>query len=117
MIKTVRPVFDPGDDLSAPLEVDYNAIIAPLISQRADSPIVRESKAVDVAALFQQSIPRTGSELADLLDEITKAVERYPRRNTHPGFFGWIAPSGVATDPLASASSPPREPTPRAPLG
>ncbi len=101
--KIAPPVFDPCDDLSAPLEFDYEAVIAPLVSQRTDSPIIRESNARDVGALFQQSIPRIGSRLTDLLDEIAGAVERYPRRNTHPGFFGWIAPSGVATDPLAHA--------------
>ena len=24
-------------------------------------------------------------------------------RNTHPGFFGWVAPSGLPSDPLAHA--------------
>jgi aromatic-L-amino-acid decarboxylase len=98
-----RPSLDPEDDLTRAADIDISAALAPLVEQRFDSPIVRPSRAVDVAALIDQSYPRGGDSLAQLVTQITNATELYPRRNTHPGFFGWIAPSGLPSDPLAHA--------------
>ena len=98
-----RPRLAPADDLSAASDIDISAAIAPLIEQRYRSPIVRPSKAADVAATIDESFPRDGEPLQQLVKQITDAVERYPRRNTHPGFFGWVAPSGLPSDPLAHA--------------
>jgi glutamate/tyrosine decarboxylase-like PLP-dependent enzyme len=98
-----RPALEPADDLTRPADIDLNAALAPLIRQRLDSPIVRPSRAADVAALIDVSFPRGGESLEQLVTQINKVTERYPRRNTHPGFFGWVAPSGLPSDPLAHA--------------
>lgn len=104
MPNTLSPVFDPDDDLSAPLEVDYNAIIAPLISQRTDSPIVRESKVVDVAALLQQSIPRTGSALASLLEKLPRLLNAIHAAIRTPVFLVGLHPP--ASPPIHSRTTP-----------
>ena len=103
MTRHDRPRLDPADDLTAAANVDISAAIAPLLDQRYRSPIVRPSKAVDVAARIDQSFPSAGEPLESLVEQITAAFDSYPRRNTHPGFFGWVAPSGMPSDPLAHA--------------
>lgn len=103
MTQLQRPVLEDADDLTRATEIDISAALAPLIKQRTESPIVRPSLASDVAALIDESFPRGGDSLQQLIAQITNATERYPRRNTHPGFFGWIAPSGLPSDPLAHA--------------
>ena len=103
MIAPARPELAAEDDLTEAADIDISKAIAPLIKQRYRSPIVRPSKAADVAALIDQSFPRGDESLEQLVAQITHAADQYPRRNTHPGFFGWIAPSGMPSDPLAHA--------------
>ena len=98
-----RPALDPADDLTATIDADFDAVLAPLLAQRDRSPIIRPSRESDVRALIDSSRPTDGQPLEPLLDEIELAFDAYPRRNTHPGFFGWVAPSGLPTDPLAHA--------------
>jgi aromatic-L-amino-acid decarboxylase len=103
MTKTNRPALAAADDLSAAADIDLNAVLPTLIERRTQSPIVRPSRAADVAALIDQGYPTGGDSLEHLVAQISHASERYPRRNTHPGFFGWVAPSGLPSDPLAHA--------------
>jgi len=103
MTRPLRPSLASTDDLTQATDIDLNAALSPLIEQRSRSPIIRPSSAADVAALIDQSFPRGGESLEHLVEQITNATEQYPRRNTHPGFFGWIAPSGLPSDPLAHA--------------
>ncbi len=103
MIRANRPVLAAKDELTGPVDLDLNATLAPLLEQRTRAPIVRPSRAVDVATLIDQSYPRGDESLEQLVAQISQATERYPRRNTHPGFFGWVAPSGLPSDPLAHA--------------
>ena len=103
MTRPLRPTLAPEDDLTAAAGVDISAAIAPLHEQRYRSPIVRPSLAADVATLIDTSFPAGGDSLEQLVAQVTNATDRYPRRNTHPGFFGWIAPSGLPSDPLAHA--------------
>ena len=98
-----RPQFDPEDDLTDAADIDINAALADLHRQRLESPIVRPSKAADVAELIDASYPHGGERLERLVEQIRKANDAYPRRNTHPGFFGWIPPSGLPSDALAHA--------------
>jgi glutamate/tyrosine decarboxylase-like PLP-dependent enzyme len=98
-----RPQLDPADDLTTPVTIDLNSVVSDLQRQRVLAPIVRASKAADVEKLIDQSFPCGGDSLEQLAEQIRNANERYPRRNTHPGFFGWVAPSGLPSDPLAHA--------------
>ncbi len=98
-----RPALDPADDLTHALNVDFDAALEPLFAQRPRSPIVRPSTEADVRALIDDRWPAGDEPLAALTAQITQAFDAYPRRNTHPGFFGWVAPSGLPTDPLAHA--------------
>ena len=103
MTRPPRPQLAPADDLTEAADIDISKAIAPLLEQRYRSPIIRPSKATDVAALIDASFPQGGDSLESLVTQITNATDHYPRRNTHPGFFGWIAPSGLPSDPLAHA--------------
>ncbi len=103
MNRQQRPSLASADDLTQEAEIDLNVALAPLIEQRYLTPIIRPSTAADVVRLIDTSFPQGGDSLEHLVAQITNATERYPRRNTHPGFFGWIAPSGLPSDPLAHA--------------
>ena len=103
MTRPQRPSLASADDLTQATDIDLNLALSGLIEQRYRSPIVRPSTAADVAALIDQSFPQAGESLEHLVAQISNATERYPRRNTHPGFFGWVAPSGLPSDPLAHA--------------
>ena len=98
-----RPTLTELDDLTQQPEVDLNELLVDLISQRTQSPIIRQSREEDVKQLLDTRFPEGGESLDDLVRQIAHATAQYPRRNTHPGFFGWIAPSGLPTDVLAHA--------------
>jgi aromatic-L-amino-acid/L-tryptophan decarboxylase len=100
---TQRPQLDPADILPEPVNVDYAALLEPLLTQRTQSPIVRPSTAEQVSALIDTRFPEGGDSLEQVARQITEATARFPRRNTHPGFFGWVAPSGLPSDALANA--------------
>ena len=103
MIRPHRPSLAFADDLTQAADIDLNGALSPLIEQRTLSPIIRPSTAADVAALIDESFPQGGDSLDQLVAQVSNASEQYPRRNTHPGFFGWVAPSGLPSDPLAHA--------------
>jgi hypothetical protein len=103
MNRQQRPSLASADDLTQAAEIDLNVALAPLIEQRCLTPIIRPSTAADVARLIDTSYPQGGDSLEQLVAQVTNATNEYPRRNTHPGFFGWIAPSGLPSDPLAHA--------------
>lgn len=105
MTAAQRPRLAPTDDLSAAADIDISTAIAPLIEQRYQSPVVRSPKAGEVASQVDEGFPHDGESLEQLVDQISNAFELFPRRNTHPGFFGWVAPSGLPSDPLAHAMS------------
>ena len=103
MTRLHRPSLACVDDLTQAADIDINLALSNLIEQRTLSPIIRPSTAADVAALIDESFPAGGDSLEHLVAQTANATERYPRRNTHPGFFGWVAPSGLPSDPLAHA--------------
>ncbi len=103
MTRPYRPSLASTDDLTQAADIDLNAALAPLIEQRYVAPIIRPSTAADVTALIDTSFPKGGDSLEQLVAQVTTATNQYPRRNTHPGFFGWIAPSGLPSDPVAHA--------------
>jgi glutamate/tyrosine decarboxylase-like PLP-dependent enzyme len=103
MTPASRPVLAASDELTDAIGLNLDALLDPIIEQRTKAPIIRPSRAADVAALIDQSYPQGGDSLEQLAAQIKRATERYPRRNTHPGFFGWIASSGLPSDPLAHA--------------
>ena len=103
MTRPSRPSLASTDDLTQIVDIDLNKALSPLIEQRTRSPIIRPSTVAEVTALIDDSFPQGGDSLEHLVAQITNATEQYPRRNTHPGHFGWIAPSGLPSDPLAHA--------------
>ena len=103
MSSTTRPQLAPVDDLTSASSIDISAAISDLQRQRTAAPIIRPSLETDIIALIDQDYPLGGDSLEQLVAQISQATERYPRRNTHPGFFGWIAPSGLPSDALAHA--------------
>ena len=99
----IRPSFADDDDLTRALDIDLNAALEDLIAQRTRSPIMTTPKEIEVIKMLDTSFPLGGDSVEQLVAQISRATEKYPRRNTHPGFFGWIAPSGLPTDMLAQA--------------
>ncbi len=103
MTQPSRPSLASTDDLTHAVDIDLNTALLPFIEQRIRSPIIRPSTAAQVSALIDESYPSGDESLEQLVSQIANATDEYPRRNTHPGFFGWIAPSGLPSDPLAHA--------------
>jgi len=97
------PPLAPEDVLSFPLPVDIGEFIAPILSNRASSPIIRSSNAAELRSQIPTGIPRQGEPMEGVLTELSVLLEPYTRRNTHPGFFGYIASPGLPTDPLGHA--------------
>jgi aromatic-L-amino-acid/L-tryptophan decarboxylase len=104
MTNLTKPTLSDDCDLTKDLDVDLNSILALFSSQRLKSPIVRHSTEQQISDFIGSEFPEVGTSnfesLVNLLNDVT---DTYPRRNTHPGFFGWIAPSGLPTDPVANA--------------
>ena len=103
MSQPQRPTLDVEDDLTAAVDIDIDAALRGLIEQRTSSPINPPSRAADISAMIAEDFPAGGDALDQLVELITRATGRFPRRGTHPGFFGWLAPSGLPSDPLAHA--------------
>ncbi|MGI9301987.1 MAG: pyridoxal phosphate-dependent decarboxylase family protein, partial [Gammaproteobacteria bacterium] len=91
------------DLLGELLDVDIDAVVTPIMESRHDSPIVPRSRANDLHALLPARLPGQGLPLDDVLQELEGVAAKYVRRNTHPGFFGYVASSGLPTDPLGHA--------------
>ncbi|MCH7880231.1 MAG: aminotransferase class I/II-fold pyridoxal phosphate-dependent enzyme [Proteobacteria bacterium] len=103
MPRPIPPTIDPSDDLASFVDLDLNQVLAPYLQSRMQSPIVQPSVAAELQARFPGAIPGDGLSLDEVLQEIGSVLLHYSRRNTHPGFFGYIAPSGVPVDPLSHA--------------
>ena len=97
------PTLDTADDLSVPLNIDLDTIIDPIMASRMQSPIVIPSRAEELSALLPRELPHSGLSITQVLTEVQSVTDRYCRRIAHPGFFGFIAPAGLPTDPLAHA--------------
>jgi aromatic-L-amino-acid decarboxylase len=104
MTDPTKPILSDDCDLTKDLDIDLNSILALFSSQRLKSPIVRPSTQRQITEFIGSDFPETGTpdfeSLVKLLNDVT---DTFPRRNTHPGFFGWVAPSGLPTDPVANA--------------
>ena len=98
-----RPLLDAADDLTAAVDIDIDEALRDIIAQRVQSPINPPSRPADISAMIAEGFPEGGDTLQDLVEQVTRATRRFPRRGTHPGFFGWLAPSGLPSDPLAHA--------------
>ena len=83
--------------------INIDSLVDPIMAARRKSPIVIPSSAAELATEFAERIPKQGSDLNGVLDHLQALFARYTRRNTHPGFFGYIASGGLPTDPLAQA--------------
>jgi len=104
MAQPERPFLASGDDLTREPGLDPGPILAELAAQRYRSPIVRPSTAEQVASRVDLSFPYAGNDDLDrLAGEVIRLFDDFPRRNTHPGFFGWVSTCGLPTDPLSQA--------------
>lgn len=61
----------------------------------------------EMLGVFSEPLPETGSNGADVVNELVDRGEQGLTQMTHPGFFGWVlggsSPVGVAADWLAGA--------------
>ncbi|MGU9957505.1 MAG: pyridoxal phosphate-dependent decarboxylase family protein [Arenicellales bacterium WSBS_2016_MAG_OTU3] len=105
MTKPKPPILDPAQMIPLTLEQDITSVLEPLIKARTQAPIVRHSKYQNLQTLLPDDMPATGIPLDEVITEIRSLTDEHCRRNTHPGFFGYVASSGLPTDPLAHAMS------------
>ncbi len=97
------PGIEQRFEISALPEVDIDAVIAPIIRDSTRSPIVESVPAAELFARLPREIPATGASLEMVMSEVQSVVIEHCRRNAHPGFYGYIAGSGLPTDPLSHA--------------
>ena len=103
MTLPVPPTLPDEMSLTGLPAVDIDSLVRPIMLARGESPIVRGSRAEALAREFPADIPPDGVALEEVLDHLQDIFSRYTRRNTHPGFFGYIASGGLPIDPLAQA--------------
>ncbi len=96
------PQLDESDNLVKRIDVDLNSIFSELSSLQATDPIVPQSTVAEVEAMLNLGLPLSGRDIHSLVQDTRKLFEKHTRRNTHPGFFGYIASCGLMTDPLAN---------------
>lgn len=88
---------------AAELAADY-------LTSVPDQPVWRPVAPADRDWLTGQPLPTSGRPLAELVDDVSQRVLRYPMGNGHPRFFGWVnsppSPAGVLVEPLAAALNP-----------
>jgi len=116
--KPIKPILDDDDDLTKRIDIDINAVVDTMWKGRSQAPIVPQCEANEVLDAFIANInqkdeesknPRTipppmaGKEISTVVDETVDIISKFSRRIAHPGHFGFIAASGVPTDPLAFA--------------
>ena len=118
--KPLAPTLDEDDDITAPVDMDINAVVDTLWKLKSENPVVAQCEAKSVYEAFvanhndpmstpEDSIPiripppSSGKELTKVIDETIDVISKYSRRVQHPGHFGFIAASGVPTDPLSFA--------------
>lgn len=101
----VAPSLDSSDDITKPINADINAIVESMWSDRSNTPIVPRCEPIDVFNDLKefQTPPMKGTEISTVIDETMTVISKYARRIQNPGHFGFIAASGVPTDPLSFA--------------
>ena len=103
MNKPDPPHFQRQFALTNAAEIDLNAIINDVLSNRTKDPIVKQSRATELAGMVPRSIPYKGANLEQVIDQLNLLMAEFSRRATHPGFFGYIASGGLPVDPISHA--------------
>ena len=101
--KPPAPLLAHEFDLTAPLDLDLNSVIDPLMESRASDPIVQPSRASALREMLPDKMPSQGVAIENVLQQLQPLIHHYCRRNTHPGFFGYVASGGLPIDPLSHA--------------
>ena len=90
-------------EITAPMDCDIDAIIAPILAKSTESPIVNLVPASALDGRLSAHLPEKAAPLEEILQEMESVVVSHSRRNAHPGFYGYIAGPGLPTDPMAHA--------------
>jgi len=99
----VAPVLDATDDLHAPIDVDINKIVDELWERRTQNPIVPRADKAQLQTVEKLPRPTDSLPLEEVVDHTQSILKDYSRHIQHPGHFGFLAPTGVRTDPMAFA--------------
>lgn len=102
-MKPTPPQLAPEYEISLPLDVDIDAVIAPILARSTQSPVLATAPAAKLFDGLCADLPRTPVSLEEVLDELEQTVVTHSRRNAHPGFYGYVAGPGLPTDPLGHA--------------
>ena len=103
MNKPDPPEFQQEFALTNAAEIDLNAVVNEVLSNRSKDPIVKPSRATELAAMLPAEIPDKGANLEKVIDQLNSLMAEFSRRATHPGFFGYIASGGLPVDPVSHA--------------
>ena len=98
-----KPQFDEQFALTNLLDIDINGIVNPVMTERTCDPITRPQSAVSIQSKLPQGLPATGQPVDQLFTQLSELFQQHCRRNTHPGFFAYIASGGLPTDPVSYA--------------
>lgn len=100
----------PVDELDpdAIRELGYRVVdlVAEYYETLDDRPVYVETAPEDVVAAFEESLPETGEEPTEILDDIEDRVVEHATHTSSPRFFGYVmgsaAPLGVLADAVAA---------------
>ncbi len=92
-----------SDTIDPQSDIDINRLVNSVLRHRQESPVVRSAPAAELQAVLLQSLPFSGMDFDTVVEELGAIVEPYMRKNSHPGFYGYIASPALATDPAAHA--------------
>ncbi len=92
-----------GESIDTGLQIDITALIDSVLRHRLESPVVRTATAHQLQVALPRSIPDVGMDFDDVAMEVKSIVENYMRKNSHPGFYGYIASPALPTDPASHA--------------
>ena len=101
--KPVAPRFKQEHALCALLDIDIDEVVNPIMTERTLDPITQPVEAEKIRAVLPDYLPDIGQPIGTLLQQLCDLFQNHCRRNTHPGFFAYIASGGLPTDPISYA--------------
>lgn len=84
-------------------ERSLDRFLAAFNVESADNTVLRTNDVAEIRGLLPSGLPEQGMPLEEVVAELTATAGQFRRHNDHPGFYGWIASSGLPTDPLGHA--------------
>lgn len=99
-----EPCLSNDDELSVPADFDPLQVLREVSAQLDNGGPIRPQVEIDDAVQrLPKELPAQGCEASVLGAEMVELAAAFSRRNSQPGFMGFICSPGLPTDPLAHA--------------